>query len=221
MRFLITNFPLGSTLIFLVILYQFFLLRSKNHNNKLNDLIKNEIELNKTPTQSLPQQYFVTPDLSNIHFKTEEDMTHLDPKICKRILRSQEAVQEASTKPMARIARDISNGDIKSSFGVKSLTELMEWDKNCSNYTASLRRLADNLILGGFYEDAISALIECINTGSETSKTYTLLADCYKATNNNEQLLELTSDLTNDKYLIHNKIGKHKVLTHIEHINKG
>lgn len=218
MRFLLTNFPLGSILIFFIIIYQFFLLRSKHHDDKLKDLIKTETELNRTPSKPLPEQYFITPDLSSIQFLTKDDMTHIQQNISKRIIRSQEAVLQASTKPMVRITHTISNDELKSNFGVKTLTELMEFDKNCSQYTSSLRRLADNLILGNFYENAINVLTECINTGSETSKTYTLLADCYSLTNNTKQLEQLTNDLTNDKYLSHNKIGKHKALTHISNL---
>lgn len=108
-----------------------------------------------------------------------------------------DTLTQLSTRPIVNLTGQ-SNTDLKLLYGTANITVLSEYDQNYTLLARTLQTWAETLIKEGCEEEAVPILEYAVETGSDISKTYYLLADYYKRNQRNESiqaLLESASSL--------------------------
>ena len=108
-----------------------------------------------------------------------------------------ETLTQLATRPIVNLTGQ-SNTDLKLQYGTANITVLSEYDQNYTLLARTLQTWAETLIKEGCEEEAVPILEYAVETGSDISKTYYLLADYYKRNQRGEAiqaLLEKASSL--------------------------
>lgn len=108
-----------------------------------------------------------------------------------------DTLTQLATQPIVNLTGQ-SNTDLKLQYGPANITVLSEYDQNYTLLARTLQTWAETLIREGYEEEAIPLLEYAVETGSDISKTYYLLADYYKRNQQMESiqaLLESASSL--------------------------
>lgn len=108
-----------------------------------------------------------------------------------------DTLTQLATQPIVNLTGQ-SNTDLKLQYGTANITVLSEYDQNYTLLARTLQTWAETLIREGYEEEAIPLLEYAVETGSDISKTYYLLADYYKRNQQMESiqaLLESASSL--------------------------
>lgn len=110
----------------------------------------------------------------------------------------------------------ISNTDLKLQYGPANLPVLTDCDQNYTTLCRTLVNYAKALIKCGHEDTAVPVLEFAVETGSDISSTYTMLADYYQKTNNQEALIHLI-----EKVELLNSLMKQPILDKLNRILKS
>ena len=95
-----------------------------------------------------------------------------DVALCQKELRALEG------RKILNLA-GISNTDLKMEYGVANLSELTEYDENCTRMFRALANLGFHLSKNGYHKEAVAFLEFGIEAGTDISRNYLVLADEY------------------------------------------
>lgn len=87
-------------------------------------------------------------------------------------------IQELSGQPIVNLT-GFSNTDLKLEYGTANITALTEYDQNYTFLVSTLQQWADVLYQAGQINAAREILEFAVNTRTDVSRTYDLLADIY------------------------------------------
>lgn len=107
----------------------------------------------------------------------------------------------------------ISNTDLKLKYGPANLPDLSEYDQNYTRLVQILVQYAKCLIKNGYEKEAIPVLEFGIETGSDISTNYTLLADLYQKSGNATGISSLKESASSL-----NSLMKQPILDKLAHI---
>lgn len=162
---------LASFIIFIVWLAYELKKREKLDKNSLNDYWAKERKANQTRKKPLDDLAYV-----EIPFDC----------IPQSLLQEDERVQECldtlkglSDKKIVNFT-GFSNTDLKLQYGTANLTVLSEYDENFTLYARTIYRLAQTYYENGYESNARILLEKAVESGTDISGNYTLLADIYQ-----------------------------------------
>lgn len=176
------KFPfLGLFLLLIFVLaYQ---IRKTNHKQKQadEDFWAREVEANHVRRQDISGLSYITIPFEKFPINLCDDEE----------VKSYEAdLKELSGKKILNLT-GISNTDLKLQYGPANLPVLSDYDQNYTTLARTLVKYADCLIKRGYEAEAVPVLEFAIETGSDISATYTMLADYYQKHGNSEGLANL------------------------------
>lgn len=90
----------------------------------------------------------------------------------------------------------ISNTDLKLEYGTANITILTEYDQNYILLARTLQTLAEALYAGGYIDNTITILEFAVDTGTDVSGSYKLLADIYVSKHDQEAFETLYNKAT-------------------------
>jgi hypothetical protein len=98
------------------------------------------------------------------------------------------------------------NTDLKLEYGTANITILSDYDVHYTNLVTLLQKLAELLHENGEKRLAIEVLEFAVDTGTDVSKSYYLLADLYKENGTPEKISDLVEKARNIKSLLKDSI---------------
>lgn len=162
---------LASFIIFIAWLTYELKKHEKLEKNSLNDFWAKEREANRTRKKSLDDLAYVKIPFDCIPKSLlPEDDTVQD---CLSVL------QGLSDKKIVNFT-GFSNTDLKLQYGAANLTVLSEYDENYTLYARTIYRLALAYYQNGYESNARILLEKAVESGTDISGNYKLLADIYQ-----------------------------------------
>ena len=101
------------------------------------------------------------------------------------------------------------NTELKEEYGVPNFDKMQEVGENFNDLTVALVDYGSELMLHNMYDEAISVLEYGIVIGTDMSKNYTLLADCYKLKNQPRRIATLREQAESYEGIMKDTILKH------------
>ncbi len=156
----------------------------KIRNNKgsvteeIHDILKREEDALFIESTEVPADFFVEPN-KNLPFN--EIIKH--DGIKSVIERLQGEIFEIQSNELIKPILEEQNIDLKEKYGISSFEHILECEQNYFKYIIQLNLIAEALIKDSQFDVAEKFLQEAANIGSESSKTYIMLIDLYKQTN--------------------------------------
>lgn len=174
--------PFFTLFVLFVIWFTIKLKLSYKENRKSKEaFIERETAANNTRKQSLDDLDYITIPLSKLPFYDETD---------KEISQIQETIKSLSNKKIVNLT-GISNTDLKLNYGAANLNDLTEFDRNFTELARTLNKWGKLLYENNRISDARTVLEFAVSTKADISGTYTLLADIYMSTGNENHIHEL------------------------------
>lgn len=118
-------------------------------------------------------------------------------------------INDLSTKPIVNLT-GYTNTDLKLEYGAANITALMEYDQNYTLLAGTLQKWADILYQNKYSEEARLILEFAIETHTDVSRSYTMLAEIYE---NRGQTNEITRLTETAKTL--NSLNREVILRHL------
>lgn len=176
-------FPfLASFILFIIVLTYILKKSEKAEKNALNEFWEKEQQANQTRKKNLDGLDYV-----EIPFQY----------IPKSLLSDNDAVQdcmktlEALGKKKIVNLTGYSNTDLKLQYGTANLTVLSEYDENYTLYARTIYKLARIYYDNGYESNAAILLEKAIESGTDITGNYTLLAEIYQKKGEQEKIKRL------------------------------
>lgn len=173
---------LASFILFIILLTYTLKKHEKTENNAINEFWEKERQANQTRKKSLENLDYV-----EIPFQY----------IPKSLLADDAAVQDCMETLKALSGKKIvnltgySNTDLKLQYGTANLTILSEYDENYTLYARTLYKLARLYYDNGYESNAAILLEKGIESGTDITGNYTLLAQIYQKKGEYEKIKNL------------------------------
>lgn len=173
---------LASFIIFIILLTHTLKKHEKTENNAIKEFWEKERQANQTRKKSLESLDYV-----EIPFQY----------IPKSLLADDAAVQDCMETLKALSDKKIvnltgySNTDLKLQYGTANLTVLSEYDENYTLYARTLYKLARLYYDNGYESNAAILLEKGIESGTDITGNYTLLAQIYQKKGEYEKIKNL------------------------------
>ena len=90
-----------------------------------------------------------------------------------------------------------SNTDLKLEYGTANINLLSEYDQNFTVLVRTLQKWADVLIEAGYIKEACILMEYAVNIGTDVSRTYDKLAECYASQGDSDSIDRLKSRAVN------------------------
>lgn len=84
------------------------------------------------------------------------------------------------------------NTDLKLEYGTANITVLTQYDQSYTLLVTTLQKWADTLLAAGFEDEAVSVMEFAMETETDVSRTYYLLAQHYRKTGETDKLSRLS-----------------------------
>lgn len=175
--------PLFASLILCCIWLAFAISRSRKRGEKTErDFWERESLADSTRKKPLDKLVFVELPYDALPFSILSD----DPAVadCHRILngfREKKAVNLTG----------ISNTDLKLTYGAPNLELLTGYDENYTLLVRTMQKWAELLMKASFTQEAVSIMEFCIETRTDISATYRMLADIYRKEGRQDKIAHL------------------------------
>lgn len=176
-------FPfLASFILFIIVLTYILKKSEKAESNALNEFWAKERQANQTRKKNLDGLDYV-----EIPFQY----------IPKSLLSDNDTVQDCIKTLEALGAKKIvnltgySNTDLKIQYGTANLTVLSEYDENYTLYARTIYKLARTYYDNGYESNAAILLEKAIESGTDITGNYTLLAEIYQKKGEQEKIKRL------------------------------
>lgn len=194
-------FPfLASFIIFIIWLTYELKKHEKLEKNALNDFWRREEEANQVRKKSLDNLNYIKIPFDFIPKSLLSDNEEV--RDCLELL------NKLSEKKIVNFT-GYSNTDLKLEYGTANLTELSQYDENYTLYARTIYKLANIYYQNGYESNARILLEKALESGTDISGNYLLLAEIYQKQGENDKLdalLQSAKDLpatASKKNLIH------------------
>lgn len=173
-------FPfLASFIIFIVWLTYELKKHEKLEKSALNDFWRREEEANQVRKKSLDNLDYVKIPFDVIPKSLLAD--NEDVQDCLELL------NKLSEKKIVNFT-GYSNTDLKLEFGTANLTVLSQYDENYTLYARTIYKLASLYYQNGYESNARILLEKALESGTDISGNYLLLAEIYQKQGENDKL---------------------------------
>ncbi len=187
------NFPVFASFMIFVVFLIWLQYEIKKHtrydNKKHKEFWDIEAKANSTRKQSLEHLNYITIPMEIF----PRDI--LDSDILIREYR--QTLDELSNETIVNLT-GMSNTDLKLEYGAANLPLLAEYDQNYTTLVKTLQAFGARLYENGYEKECVPILEFAIETGTDISSTYCLLAEIYVKNGEKDKLLSLkekTADL--------------------------
>lgn len=192
---------LASLIIFILVIAHN--IRKANNIQQKNEMSFWEKEklANETRRQPLDGLNYIKIPLDRLPMHTMEENEQVAE--CLRI------INELSEEPVVNLT-GITNTDLKLEYGAANITALTQYDQNYTLLASTLQQWADLLYREGFVEETRQILEFAVDTRTDVSRCYDLLANiCLQNGDNDkiEELKEIAKTL--------NSLNKEVILRHL------
>lgn len=179
--------------------------------------IEEERLANFARKKDIPEEEFITPDLSKLPIKEYPD----NDETFRGVLVSQEAVQRKGKLKMMHLIPSLSNIEIKKKFGYANLELVIRYEEHYYSYINSLNDFAVSLISLKDFISAEKVLLHCIiDMQSNIFKSYVLLSNIYVQTNDKSKLIDMLKIINELEVLKYDDFLKEKLDNHINKLIK-
>ena len=184
------NFSVFASFMIFVVFLVWLQYEIKKHNRydekKHKEYLAREKKANSTRKQSLDNLSYITIPLETFPM----DIMTTD----ERILEYHETLQQLSNEKIVNFT-GVSNTDLKLEYGVANLPTLSHYDQCYTLLAKTLNSFATRLYENGYEKECVPLLEFAIETGSDISGSYKLLATIY-VKNGEKQKLDLLKERT-------------------------
>ncbi|MCL2235234.1 MAG: hypothetical protein FWB98_02200 [Defluviitaleaceae bacterium] len=210
---LLSRVAIGLTPILVLVLLFLIMSRMVKRRNdekrrQSEQMIAEDDEANNARPQEVDVELFFHVNIDDLplreYSKEEEDKPHSPCMWQGKVLK-------AAEKKMLHFDSPKTNVELKQMFGRANLEFVANYEENFTNFIHAMRHWAEALLSYDQKEDARTVLEIAVESGSEISQTYTLLADIYAGDADKEKLTALKT-LVEERKLP----GKQVALGHIE-----
>lgn len=162
------------------------------HNLRKSQRVREKQELSFWERERLSNQVRRKPldDLNYIKIPLENlpmQLLNEDEKVAD----IQRIMNELSTEPIVNLT-GYTNTDLKLEYGTANITYLMKYDQNYTVLANALQQWANILYQKGYLEETRQILEFAVNTHTDVSHSYILLADIYEKQGHPELIPHLT-----------------------------
>lgn len=174
-------FILASFLILVIMVHHSIHQNSKYEKKAEEEYWEKEAQANFVRKKSLDGlDYIRIPDeILNLKSNLQNQTTEISACLEKLSLLSEQKIVNLT---------GISNTDLKLAYGTANITILSEYDLNYTELATTLQKLAEALLEINEKKLAILVLEFAIDTGSDISKTFFMLADLYQESGEAENI---------------------------------
>ena len=193
-------FPiLGVVLVGMIALALRYRQLNKKMDKDTEDFYERERKANSTPKKDISNiEYLKIPmEKFPIGQIDDPDITVIEDKL---IALSEKDILNLTSK---------TNTDLKEEYGVPNFDKMQEVGENFNDLTVTLVDYGSELMLRNMTDEAITVLEYGIVIGTDVSKNYTLLADCYKAKNQPRRISTLRQQAESYEGMMRNSILRH------------
>ena len=187
--------PLFASLILFCIWLAFSISRSRKTGQRTErDFWEKEALADRTRKQPLDGLAYIEVPYDMLPFSLMPD----DPALAAAVADCHRIINGFHEKKAVNLT-GISNTDLKLTYGAPNIALLTEYDENYTLLVRTMQKWADLLLKAGFKQGAVSIMEFCIETRTDISATYRILADIYReqgAYDNIEKLREAADSLT-------------------------
>lgn len=182
-RILYMNFTTFASFIIFVVFLIWLQYEMKKHSRydekKQNEFWAKEAKANATRKQNLDNLAYVSIPLETfpMHLMNEDDL----------IREYHETLYTLAEEKIVNLT-GISNTDLKLSYGAANLPLLMHYDQCYTYLVRTLQAFAQRLFDNGYISESIPILEFAVETGTDISSTYKLLAQIYVQNGDKEKL---------------------------------
>lgn len=182
-RILYMNFTTFASFIIFVVFLIWLQYEMKKHSRydekKQNEFWAKEAKANATRKQNLDNLAYVSIPLETfpMHLMNEDDL----------IREYHETLYTLAEEKIVNLT-GISNTDLKLSYGAANLPLLMHYDQCYTYLVRTLQAFAQRLFDNGYINESIPILEFAVETGTDISSTYKLLAQIYVQNGDKEKL---------------------------------
>lgn len=128
----------------------------------------------------------------------------------ERVAECLRIVNELSVEPVVNLT-GITNTDLKLEYGAANITILTQYDQNYTLLASTLQQWADLLYSEGFIKETLQILEFAVDTHTDVSRCYDLLADIYLQNGDSGKIAELTETAETL-----NSLNKEVILRHLK-----
>ncbi|MBQ4537257.1 MAG: hypothetical protein II994_06520 [Lachnospiraceae bacterium] len=115
------------------------------------------------------------------------DFTAKHPEIASNVADCRETLEMLSKERIVNLT-GYTNTDLKLEYGTANITALSEYDQNYTLLVRTLQKWADLLWENGYRTEAVSVMEFAVETDTDISRSYYLLAEHYKETGNSDKI---------------------------------
>ncbi len=117
-------------------------------------------------------------------------------------------INELALQPIVNLT-GYTNTDLKLEYGTANITYLTQYDQNYTVLAGTLQRWADILYENGYLTQTCQVLEFAVDTRTDVSRSYTMLAEIYEKQGQHEQIARLTETANSLKSLNREVILRH------------
>lgn len=193
---------LASLIIFILVIAHNVRKSSKiQQKNELGFWEKEKLA-NETRRKPLDGLNYITIPLDKLPMHTMEEN--------ERVAEYLRIVNELSAEPVVNLT-GITNTDLKLEYGAANITVLTQYDQNYTLLASTLQQWADLLYSEGFVKETLQILEFAVDTHTDVSRCYDLLADIYLQNGDSGKIAELTETAETL-----NSLNKEVILRHLK-----
>ena len=193
-------FPLlGLVLVGMVALALRYRYLNKKVENEQEEFYERERRANATPAKDISNIKYLEIPLEKFPIGQIDD---------ENIVAIEEKLTALANKDILNLTGK-TNTDLKEEYGVPNFDKMQAVGENFNELTITLVDYANELMLQGKYDEAITVLEYGIVIGTDMSKNYTMLADCYAAKNQPRRIQTLRTQAENYEGIMRSSILKH------------
>jgi len=195
------GYPLIFTVIVALIIIFTIVTKSKfrGYGKDFEEYVEKEREANAVRRKPINDSDFYIPDLSVFPLKEDkgEDTA---------VMRTQREFLKRAENRMMSFDPPLSNAELKLRFGTLNLEHITEYEENFYQFNYAVNNWADALLEAGDTATAEKVLRGGVACGTETGKTYTMLADIYFKSNRRSDMRELYDIVKNKQMPAQEKV---------------
>ncbi|MDE7048700.1 MAG: hypothetical protein K2P25_12095 [Lachnospiraceae bacterium] len=177
------KFPFFASFIVFCLWLLYEIKKSRNAQEKSNEMFwQREAEANSTRRKSLDSLAYIRIPFEALPMELLKD----DPSVSEY----HETLRELSKSPIVNFT-GISNTDLKLMYGAPNITLLSRYDQSYTFLVRTLQNWGQTLYERGYTDEACQVLEFAVETRTDITATYKLLASIYREKNQPEKTVSL------------------------------
>ena len=176
------KFPLLASLLVFVVWIAYEIHKARKKDDKfMADFWEREREADSTRRKSLADLNYITILLSELALPEDSD---------EDLKESFSLLENLAESKIVKLS-EYTNTELKLKYGAPNLPLLTEWDTNYSTMVQTLQKIAVSLFKSGNLDLAEKYLNFAVESGTDVSQSYYLLADIYEKRGEPDRITEL------------------------------